>query len=171
VLTLITFFFDLCLLRRAPQDLPASDSLLWVTLAADLCAGILVGLASGMSLALSLIQGGAEVAMLLGLLHLGLYLTGRLRRFTQSATALLGSGALISFIAVLPLALNPTGSEDSDAATLGAVLLLALVVWGILVTGHIIRHTFNLTLGQGVGLALAVELLTISVMGLLFGGA
>ena len=171
MLTLITFFLDLCLLRRAPQDLPASDALFWVTLAADLCAGLLVGLASDMGLGLSLIQGATELALLLGLLHIGLYFTGRLGRFTQSATALLGTGALISLIAVLPLALHPTGSEDSDAATLGAVLLLALVVWSIVVTGHIVRHTFNLTLGQGVGVALAVELLTISAMGLLFGGA
>ena len=78
---------------------------------------------------------------------------------------------MISFIAAFPLGLSPSGSEASDAATLGAVLLLVLVVWSIVVTGHIVRHTFSVSFGQGVLLAVAYEVLNISVIGWLFGGA
>ncbi|HYN79517.1 MAG TPA: hypothetical protein VES73_17175 [Lamprocystis sp. (in: g-proteobacteria)] len=170
-MALITFFIQLCLLRRTPQDLPASDALFWLVLAADLCAGLLIGLVGGLGLGISLIQGGTQLALLLGLLYLGLYFTRHPGRFTQSATALLGSGALISFIAAMVLTLNPTGSEESDAATLGAIMLLVLMVWSIVVTGHIARHTFSISLGQGLSLAIAYEVVAVSLIAWLFAGA
>jgi hypothetical protein len=124
-----------------------------------------------MSLVGGLLQGGLEVAMMLGVLHLALRFTGHPGRFQQTATALLGTGALIGLIAVAPLAMNATGSEETDAATLGAVLLLALMVWSIVVTGHILRHAFAITLGQGAAVAVGFELLAISLLGGLFGGS
>lgn len=167
---LIQFFFELCLLRRAPQDLPASDTLFWATLMTDLMIGLLVGLAAGLPVGPSLIQGMVELALMIGALFLALYLTQRRARFVQSATALLGSGALIGLAALMPLALNPTGSNETDAATLGAVLLLALMVWNIVVNGHILRHTFGINLGQGAAAALVFEVLSIFLLGGLFGG-
>jgi hypothetical protein len=171
VQALITFFAELCLLRRAPQDLPASDALLWVVLVLDLFVGVLVGLSSGLSLGPSLFQGLMELALLLGVLYGGLAFIHHPGRFTQAATALLGSGALIGLLALMPLALNPTGTEDTETAALGALLLLALVAWSILVTGHIVRHTFGITLGQGTAIAVAFEFLAIALISALFGGA
>jgi hypothetical protein len=51
-----------------------------------------------------------------------LYFTDRVARFVQAATALLGTSALISLAALLPMSLNPTGSEETDPAALGSVL-------------------------------------------------
>jgi hypothetical protein len=171
VQALIQFFIELCLLRKAPQDLPGSDVLFRLTLAADLVVGVLVGLAAGLSVTTGLLQGGLEIAMMLGALYGALMLTGHPARFQQAATALLGTGALIGIIAVAPLAMNATGTEETDAAALGAVLLLALMVWSVVVTGHILRHTFAITLGQGAAVAVAFELLAIALLGGLFSGA
>jgi hypothetical protein len=170
VQALITFFVELCLLRRVPQNLPSSWTLFQVTLVADLATGLLVGLAAGISAGLSLIQGGAEIALMLGALFVALRLTGREPRFAQSASALLGSSALIGLVALLPLGLSASGGQESDAAALGAFLLLGLVGWSILVTGHILRHTFDITLGQGTAAAAAFEILTIALLGGLFTG-
>ncbi|WP_295585272.1 hypothetical protein [uncultured Lamprocystis sp.] len=168
---LITFFVELCLLRRGPQDLPAAPVLFWVTLVTDLGAGLLMGLVSGLSLGLGLVQGIAELALTLGLLYAGLYFTGHLGRFIQSATALLGSGALIGFLAVLPLSMNPQGGDPSNVAALGAFLLLTLVAWSMVVTGHIIRHTFGISLGQGVALAIIFKVSAVLLIGKFLGGA
>jgi hypothetical protein len=167
---LIRYYIELCLLRRAPQDLPASTALFWTVLAVDLAVGLVVGLAAGLPLGASLAQDLFEAALMLGALYAGLYLTRHPERFLQSASALLGSSALISLAALAPLSLNPTGSEETDAAALGALLLLAILAWSIVVTGHILRHTFAIGLGQGAAIAVAFQILAISLLGGLFGG-
>jgi hypothetical protein len=171
VQALIRFFVELCLLRRAPQDLPASDALLRLTLAANLLTGLVLGLVTGQPLLSSLIQGIAELALELGLLYGALRLTRHPGRFTQAGTALLGSGTLIGLFAIFPMALNPNGSEESDTATLGALLLLVVLVWNLVVTGHIVRHTFGIRLGQGIAIAVAYEFLAITLLGILFVGS
>jgi hypothetical protein len=171
VQALIRFFFELCLLRRAPQDLPASRPLVWTLVGAELLVGLLVGLAAGLHPATSLAQGLAELALTLGALYLALLLVRHPGRFDQAASALLGTGALLGLFAVLPLAMDATGSEETDAAALGAVLLLALLVWSIAVTGHILRHTFGIGLAQGAAIALGFEVFAIATLGALFGTA
>ncbi len=166
---LITFFVELCMLRRAPQDLPASEILFGLVLVADLLVGLLVGLTAGLSFWTSLIQGVAEIAITLAALLLALNLLKLAARFIQSSTALLGSGALLGLLALMPLSLNPTGDQQTDLAALGAFLLLGLVIWGILVTGHILRHTFDITLGQGAAIAVAFEVFTVTLITGLFG--
>lgn len=166
---LIHFFFDLCLLRRAPQDLPASDVLLRLLLVADIATGFLVGVTGATHPVVSLAQSAAEVGLMLGLLALGLRLSGHPARFNQSATALLGTGVLIGLLALAPLAVSPLG-DDGGLAVLGSLALLGLLGWSILITGHILRHTFGLSLAQGVGIALAYQVLAILSLDLLFGG-
>jgi hypothetical protein len=167
---LIRFFFELCLLRRAPQDLPASPALFWTALAAELVVGLAVGLAAGLPLGASLAQDVLEAGLMLGALYGGLYLTRHPARFLQAASALLGTSALISLAALIPLSLNPTGSEETDAAALGAALLLALMVWSVVVTGHILRHTFAISMAQGAAIAVAFQILAIALLGGLSGG-
>lgn len=168
--SLIQFFFELCLLRRAPQDLPASDALLGVAFLANLLMGVMlaatVGIAPGLSLAESLVDAVCALA----LLYVALYLLDRLPRFQQSATALMGSGALLGFITAVVFGLLPPG-EDGRASGSTVLLFAALVAWSILVTGHILRHTFELRLGQGVGIAVVYTFFIYSLLGGLFSGA
>ncbi len=166
---LIIFFVELCALRRAPQDLPASTALFGIMLIADLFAGLLGGLTVGIPWWTSLIQGVVEIALMLAALHAALRLMKMPARFLQAATALLGSGALLGLVAILPLSLNPTGSQETNLAALGAFLLLGLVIWGVVVTGHILRHTFGITLGQGAAVAIAFEIATITLISGLIG--
>jgi hypothetical protein len=78
---------------------------------------------------------------------------------------------VIGTIALIPLSFNPTGSEESDLAALGALLLLVVFVWSVVVTGHILRHTFQISLGQGAAIAVAFKVGVVLLIGLAFGGA
>jgi hypothetical protein len=167
VQAILLYFVDLCLLRRGPQDLPASQVLLALTLVADLLVGVILAQVGGLSLGEGLLHGLLDVALVLLLLRVALGLTGRVARFTQSATALLGSAALIGVAALLPMALLPA-AEGADPPALAVLLMLALIVWNILVAGHILRHTFGLTLGLGAAIALFYDLTVYSLMGALF---
>lgn len=170
LLRLVQFFFELCLLRRAPQDLPASPALLGVTLAVNLLMGTTLATAIGIGPGLGFVESLLDAAIALGLLYAALHLLDRLPRFQQSGTALMGSGALLGLVASVLLGLlAPGGNEQTPG---GAVLLFAaLVVWSILVMGHILRHTFEIRLGQGVGIAVLYTFLIYSLLGGLFSGA
>jgi hypothetical protein len=169
VKALIVFFLDLCLLRRAPQDLPASDTLLGVLVVVDALVGFLVGLIGGVSPLSSLAQSVVEIVLMLTLLLGALSLARHPGRFTQAASALLGAGVLIGLLALPAIAMIPSGGEDSDLAALGTLLLLGFLCWSVLVTGHIVRHTFGLSLGQGIGIAVGYQLLSILTLDALFG--
>ncbi len=170
MLALIRFFIDLCLLRRNPQDLPASSTLLWVALAADASIGALVAAGAGIPLGPGLIQVLVDVALMLALLYGALQLLGRLPRFIQSATALLGSGAVVGALALVPVSLIPSG-EQTEQSGVAALLFLVVIAWSILVTGHILRHTFDIRLGQGAAVAVLYNLLSYSLVGGLFSGS
>ncbi|TNF52757.1 MAG: hypothetical protein EP309_08650 [Gammaproteobacteria bacterium] len=167
---LIRFFVELCLLRRAPQDLPGSSTLLGLILVINLMASVLVGLAAGLAAPVALGQGLADAVLTLGLLHLALGLTRRPARFLQLATALLGTGALLSLVAVAPLLLL-SGAESRGETSLAGLPLIFLLFWSLLVTGHILRHGFDLRLGQGVLIAVAYNVLASTLINTLFPGS
>ena len=166
---LIRFFFELCLFRKAPQDLPASPALLGATLLADLLVGMLLAASVGLSPGQGLLQGLADVAFMLALLYGAQRLLDRLPRFQQTATALLGAGAMLGFVAALTLTLLPPG-PDGEQSGAAAFLFLGLILWSILVTGHILRHAFDLRFGQGVGIAVIYNFFAYSLVGSLFSG-
>lgn len=167
---LIRFFLELCLLRRAPQDLPGSSTLLGLVLAINLGASLLVGLAADLSAPVALGQGLADALLTLGLLHLALSLTRHPARFLQLATALLGAGALLSLVAVAPLLLL-SGAESRGETSLAGLPLLVLLFWSLLVTGHILRHGLDLRLGQGVLIAVGYNLLASTLINSLLPGS
>jgi len=161
--TLLNHFVDLCLLRLGPQDLPFSIQLLVVTTALNVLVGVvmIVDVRTGVALALG--ESLFDAGLMLAVLHLGLRSQNRLARFVQAATALMGSGLLLGLLA-LPLI---SWSRSSDTAAAG-LLLLTLIVWSMVVMGHILRHTFEIGLGIGVGLAFAYTLLSWNLTLILF---
>ena len=168
--TLIRFFVELCLLRRGPQDLPGASALLGLVLAVHLVIAVLVGLAAGLTAPIAVGQGLADAILTLGLLWLALRVTDRRPRFLQVATALFGAGALLGLFALAPLGLV-AGAESRGETSLAGLPLLVLLFWSLLVTGHILRHGFDLRLGQGVLIAVAYNLLASALVNSLFPGS
>jgi hypothetical protein len=166
---LIHFFIELCLLRRPPQDLPASAALFQILTLAYLVVGLLVGAATGQGLGEALVQTLVDTGLLLGLLYAGLRWLKRLARFLQSASALLGSGAILNLLVLVPLGMA-SGGDDSELTGVAALLFLALLAWSLVVTGHILRHTLDRPLVQGALIAIAYNLLAYSLLGALFTG-
>ncbi|MFZ1538046.1 MAG: hypothetical protein WAT23_11770 [Chromatiaceae bacterium] len=167
---LIRFFVELCLLRRGPQDLPGSSALLGLALVVHLVSAVLIGLAAGLTAPVSIGQGLADALLTLGLLVLALRVMDRQPRFLQLATALFGAGALLGLLALVPLGLV-AGAESRGETSLAGLPLLVLLFWSLLVTGHILRHGFDLRLGQGLLIAVAYNLLASALVNGLFPGS
>lgn len=167
---LLSAFVDILLLRRGPQDLPASQFLLACGLAAYITSGMLLYAINVPSLGPAL----AELAVVLGLevvfFLLVLALAGKLARAGQTFTALWGTGALLTLTGAplhLWMGVLPEGAE---IAALPGMAILALLVWSTVVGGHILREALEINLVGGVMLVLAEFMLSIMVTAQLFGG-
>lgn len=164
-------FVEICLLRRAPQDLPASPLLLGIALSAHAGLGVLVtALYYPLLTAIGVSVTGT---LLLGLLAFALLTARGLgERFLQTYAAFAGTGAVLEAIA-LPLVALLEGSEAGDAPSAAGVILtipwLALLVWSWVVSGHILRHALSVHLTAGIGISMAFFWLSALVVHQLFG--
>jgi hypothetical protein len=171
LLAIARFFVDLCLLRRNPQDLPASASLLAAVLLVGLLGGMLLSLAAGAPVFVGVAQTALDFLLMLGVLHLALKALDKRARYLQTATALVGADTLIGLVALLPVGLAGPSLEESPQLLLAGLLFLGLVVWSVVVTGHILRHAFDIKLAQGVAIAVAFDVLSFVIVGGLVEGA
>ena len=168
---LIKLFFDICLLRKGPQDLPASGLLLGLTIFANLVVSVvLLGLETDWADAV--IQALVGGAMLLGFLFITLRVAGLMPRFLQTSIAMLGSDALISSFAVPLLAMMIVASPDEKSADAFLLILktifLIMMLWYVAVLAHILRHALSRPLGIALALAIVYVLASVQVMSLLF---
>lgn len=161
---LVNYFFDLCLLRAKPQDLSASHALLTIMFILNVLAGLLLIGDVRPHPAAALLESFLGACLLLVTLKGMLYLRQIDARFIQSATAMMGSGLMLSLIALPLLVLAGSGEE----ATLAGALLLLLVMWSIIVFAHILRHTFTLPLSLAIGFGLLYTFFSYVVMTTIF---
>lgn len=164
----IQFFWGLCALKNAPQELPVSPALLGVTLLAYFLSGV----------AVMVLQWSVPKAVLAAMLDTALFtllcyalLWARLldSRFIQTMTALAGSGALLALIAA-PLVFwqNQVGAPGASIASFPTLLLLVWTGWNVAVVGHILRHALSTALALGISLAAVYTYITLQLMRIFF---
>ncbi len=168
VIALLNYFFELCLLRRKPQDLPASSALFALILVVNLLVGVVMLQGRFGGMAPALVVGLIDTLLLLGGLWLLLRWRGHPARLVQSATALIGSSVLLALVAI-PL-LSMVAPEPTAGSGLASLLYLLLMIWAHVVMGHILRHALDVPLGNGVALAIAFTLLSTLVVQNLMAG-
>lgn len=159
---LLNPFWMICLLRSGPQDLPASYPLLKLVLVAYVLSGLLFLISGVGTLGLysALVLVVVDTLLLAGFTYLILRTFDYSARFIQTLTALAGAGALLQFIA-LPLGWWFTWADNAEAAAqIPALLWLILMMWSLIVTGHILRHALSVSLGIGVLCALGYVLVS-----------
>lgn len=157
---LVLLFWDICLLRRGPQDTPDSGFLLWLAVAGNFLVGLAI-LALAEDTMVALLEAGLGVLLMAGYLLGTLAMAKKLHRARQTLIAALSCDALISLI-TLPLAVARAFWPELRGTLLPLDLLA--MCWQLLVLGHILRHAVGTTLSAGLGLALMYAALTIGIM-------
>lgn len=167
---LLNFFIDLCLLRSAPQQLPASTALFALTLIANVGIGLLLAAKAGYGIYAAWFASLLDSLMLLAFLYGALLLTKFTERFVQGGTALMGSMALLNLIAIPLLSLMaPTGEAQPGAQSVLLALFIPFVwIWSMVVIGHILRHVLSTSLVKGFGLGLIYTMISIMIIRTLF---
>lgn len=149
---LLRRLWDICLLRRGPQDLPASGSVLLFTLLLEYLLSVILH-----SIVLPDVPA-LRLASILLVLNVGVIVTIALllilfqyrNRILQSLTALAGT-SLIFNIVIFPFAL--LASLEPGRPTLGGSLVLMIQIWSLVVSGHIFTQAMSINRFLGVTIA------------------
>lgn len=167
MLQVITLWIDICLLRAAPQDLPASRVLPGLALACYALISFLVSLpfyphATAFQVAVT------DLLLLLVLVFSLLYLQDKTARINQTLSALAGCGSLLGLVA-LPLVrfLGPDVPAGEVSLPV-SVFWLCLFIWNLLVVAHIMRHALSSSFAIGIGVSVMYALINIQIIGALF---
>jgi hypothetical protein len=165
---LLTMFVDLCRMRVKPEDLPHSHFLML------LCIGcyFLLGFATSVleqGFGLAILAAGADTGLMVTLAYLGLQMRGFSARAVQTITALTGTGALFEFVG-WPMVIFLQQLEEGQSSSLSLVLF-ALIIWNIMVIGHILRHALNVPMWVGTSIALIYIYITLRVINVLYAAA
>ena len=157
-------FWGICAVKAAPQDLPASSFLLGLALLAYLVTGVVVA-AFQWPLSQAILAAFLDTVFLTVLSRVLLWARMLSGRFVQTLTALAGSGAVMTVIA-LPLVMwqSLVGATDANAPTLPSWLLMIWMIWNVVVVGHILRHALSTVLPLGIGLAAVYAYITFQLM-------
>jgi hypothetical protein len=171
ILPILDVFLQIALRRRGPEDLPDSRVLLLMAgLVYVVTQGLLVlpvyhsPVALGRSLILDLL-------LLCGCLWGLLRFTGHKPRFRQTLTAMFGTSSLLS-VCMLPinywfqlsswLGLSVDPTKPPLVIAIGA---LAILVWWLVVSGHIFSRALSAPFAVGLAIAIGYYLLSNLVLG------
>lgn len=158
---LLILIINIMRLRAAPQDLPCSRFLMMLCLGSYLLAGLAISLLD-QTFGLALLSAGIDTVLFIGLAVLALWIRGYKGRTLQTVTAFTATGTLFELIGwPLVVYLQQTSADDPSSLSL---LLLVLIVWNIVVIGHILRHAVDVPMWIGTGVALLYIYTSIRVM-------
>ncbi|MGA7799338.1 MAG: hypothetical protein WCC36_00870 [Gammaproteobacteria bacterium] len=161
-------WIDLCLLRAGPQDLPASEVLLALALLAYLAVNVALSLLSWplrQALAVSL----TDLLVLSLFAWAALQWRGKPARFRQTLTALAGTGTVLGLLALPTVAALMAAHRAGGGSGLLGLAWLALLVWSLVVLGHILRHALALSFATGIALGVLYTVLSYGLAQVLFG--
>lgn len=150
---LLNLFLDICLLRKGPQDVPASYALLKLVLVLYILSGLvqLLLLSTPERAALLLLL---DVVLLAGLLYVLLSVYGLGQRWLQTLTALAGAGVILNVLA-LPLAVWLGRAQEADSGTgLPFLLWFGLLIWSIVIMTHVLQQALSSSRAVGMVCAL-----------------
>lgn len=158
---------EICLLRAGPQDLPGTPRFLVTTLIGYFLVDLLI---SQLSFSLGAAVGVSVLDVLLLAAFTQLLLRGvsKLERFNQTLAAMAGTGQLLGLVA-LPLIRGLSMAEAAGEPAAGLALAwLIVLVWSLLVLGHILRHALSASLMTGVGIGVLYSLVSVMIVRTVF---
>lgn len=128
-----------------PQDLPGGRTQMKI----GLCLAIVTYLMALMvpyGFFRALLQAALDLGTTALIAYLALYAVGHLARFEQAFGGLCGASAYINLAAVPLYGLN----RGAQGTSLGVLPEFVLLVWGLSLMGHVIRHTFEIGIAMSI---------------------
>ncbi len=157
---ILNLFWQICLLRQSPAYVPTEGWFVAAVVVANLACSTLVSasIVPGFELfhtLTSVIVGQCVTALLV---MLALSFKNLAQRFVTTITAIFGCDLLITacFAVVLPL----SGLLGPGAVTFALVVFL---IWSVAVAGFVLHRALQAPLGIGIGVAIGIQLMSVTV--------
>ena len=110
-----------------------------------------------------------DPSLLAAWLWLVLKVFGRLERYSQTLSAVFGTGALLGLVIYLPLQMLVTGLGFEPTSGVAQAVSLALVVVFALVTGRIVKLATDSSLFTGIAVSLTYFFVINTPVGVVVG--
>lgn len=159
---LIKLYWEICIFKKAPQDVPYSRFVFWLSMIVYASIGLLAAHLSGNWLT-AIFQVIIEILLITGFTGVLLLLSNKTARFIQTTSAMLGTDALISFLSLPVLSVMITARMTN----LPYYLLGVLMLWHWLVTGYIFSNALSKPFLLGVTVSLLYLLGSYQIMAML----
>ena len=139
-------YFNIAFLMGKPQDLPGGKEQLKIGVLMALVTYVMA-LAVPYGIFRALLQAAIDLGCTALALHVALSVMGKKPRFDQAFGGLCGASAFINLAAVPLYSLRPQASAVQAASSSLSVLAdFVLLVWGLSLLAHVIRHTFEVSM-------------------------
>jgi hypothetical protein len=164
MLVYVRALLSVALRKKGPEDLPDSGFLLGLTFVVYLLLQVPLGwIAYGPSDVLVSTIVVSVILIVLGLWTL-LALTGFKSRFRQSLTAVLGTSALLSALSIPFSWWRAITINYESGVALPSTIIFAIMVWSLVIDGHIISRAISKPFGIGLMIAVAFFFLQTAVL-------
>lgn len=167
---IVTYFWQICLLKAGPQQLPRSATVLSFIFALYfLIAAVTVAITRPQQ-DLPGILGGALIGVLLEAFIVWCLLLYKqvTWRFIATMSALLGTNAIILVILMPMNMIMINIGQDTTIRFITELAALVCLGWWLAIAGWILHHAVNISILQGAALVFVVELLSIMATRSLF---
>jgi hypothetical protein len=165
--TWLRIFFDLCLIKKSPKDVPESRVLLKTVFFAYFLAGVTL-LSSSMDWADAIGQSFIESCLVGLFVYMLTSFFSVPNRFVQSVTAVYGSSALITFFSVPFIYWVENLSRNDEPTGAGGLVVFLIVCWSFVVMANIIRETIQKSFGISLLLTFCYLYLSYQVISLVY---
>lgn len=169
VMILLQRFFQICLFRAGPADVPASHWLFKLVCLIYFSVGVLVSHIDH-SWSVSLVASLGDTLLLLAVVWLLLYLRRLPGRFLQTATAMAGTGAMMGLLGLPVFWLYRQVEPNGQVTSLVLLLVMILMFWSLFITAHIFRNALEIRPGMAAIATIAYTILSLVVVGLTISG-
>ncbi len=165
----ISRFFDLCLFRASPSDIPASTWLLKVTLLSYFVLSVVVNQLDN-TWSASIFISLADIVVMMMAVSLLVSFRGFQARYTQVLTALAGSACCITVVGSPIIWWFFQIEAEQQGASFVLLMMFALLIWSLMVIAQIFRQSLEITSGVSMMVTITYMMVTVAVTGLVKSG-
>ncbi|MFK8080447.1 MAG: hypothetical protein AB8B97_09190 [Granulosicoccus sp.] len=134
-------YFNIAFLMGKPQDLPGGKDQMKIGVALALITYV-VALAAPYGIWRAFVQALLDLGCTALVFHIALTAMGYKARFEQAFGGLCGASVFIH-LAALPIYTLRHFGAGSQASSITVLAEFVLLVWGLSLLGHVVRHTFE----------------------------